>query len=208
MDVLWLFTLFAIGIMVVPGMDMAYVLSSALVDGRRGGLAAVGGIVTGGVVHVVMGTLGVGLLLQLFPAAFKAVLAAGALYVAWMGWMLWRHPATLGEVPGAPSRPLSRTFARAVATCLLNPKAYVFMIAVFPQFMRPDRGSIATQALVLGAIIAATQLVVYGAVALGAAQLRTGLARNQAAQARLARGVAALLMATAAWTLWHSWGGR
>jgi threonine/homoserine/homoserine lactone efflux protein len=207
-ETLWLFTLFAFGIIVVPGMDMAFVLSSALVDGRKGGLAAVAGIVAGGIVHVVLGTLGIGLLLQLFPAAFNAVLVAGALYVAWMGWMLWRHPATLGEVPGAPARTLQQTFARAAATCLLNPKAYIFMIAVFPQFMRPDRGPVASQALVLGTIIAVTQLVVYGAVALGAAGLRAGLARNERAQAMLARCVAVLLMATAAWTLGHSWAGR
>ena len=37
MDPLWLFALFVFGIIVVPGMDMAYVLSSSLVDGRRAG---------------------------------------------------------------------------------------------------------------------------------------------------------------------------
>ena len=37
---LCLFALFVFGIVVVPGMDMAFVLSSALVDGRRAGLAA------------------------------------------------------------------------------------------------------------------------------------------------------------------------
>ena len=205
---LWLFALFAFGIIVVPGMDMAYVLSSALVDGRKGGFAAVAGIVAGGVAHVVMGTLGVGLLLQWFPAAFNAVLVAGALYVGWMGWMLWRHPATLGDVPGAPSRSLRQTFARALATCLLNPKAYLFMVAVFPQFIHPGRGSVAAQAAALGAIIALTQLLVYGAVAAGAAGLRLGLARHHGAQARLARSVAVLLLATAAWTLWHSWAGH
>ncbi|HET6827406.1 MAG TPA: LysE family transporter, partial [Ramlibacter sp.] len=92
MEHLWLFALFVFGIIVVPGMDMAFVLSSALADGRRAGLAAVAGIVAGGMVHVAMGALGVGLVLQVFPAAFNAVLVAGALYVAWMGWGLWRRP--------------------------------------------------------------------------------------------------------------------
>ena len=205
MDHLWLFALFVFGIVVVPGMDMAYVLSSALVDGKRAGLAAVGGLVVGGMVHVVMGTLGLGLLLQLFPAVFNLVLLAGAGYVAWMGWMLWRHPATMGEVKDSASRPLASTFTRAVATCLLNPKAYVFMVAVFPLFLRPDQGSIAAQALALGVIVAITQATVYGAVALGAAGLRAGWARNAKAQERIARGVALLLIGTAVWTLWHSW---
>ena len=38
----------------------------------------------------------------------------------------------------------------ALATCLLNPKAYIFMLAVFPQFIRPDLGSLAAQAVALG----------------------------------------------------------
>lgn len=205
MEHLWLFALFVFGIIVVPGMDMAFVLSSALADGRRAGLAAVAGIAAGGMVHVAMGALGVGLVLQVFPTAFNVVLVAGALYVAWMGCGLWRRPATLAGVEEQVPRPLHQTFARAAATCLLNPKAYVFMVAVFPQFIHPGRGAIALQALVLGVIIAVTQAVVYGAVALGATGLRKALARSAGRQVVLARAVALLLMGTAAWTLWHSW---
>ena len=102
-----------------------------------------------------------------------------------------------------PSRPLARTFGRAVTTCLLNPKAYVFMIAVFPQFIVPRAGALAPQALVLGAIIAATQLVVYGLVAQTAARLRDWLRTSTAAQARFGRTVGVLLLAAAALTL-HS----
>ena len=203
---LWLFALFVFGIIVIPGMDMAYVLASSLVDGRRAGLAAVAGMVAGGAVHVVMGALGVGVLLKLFPAAFNLVLTAGALYVAWMGIGLWRSPATLARVDPQASRPPARTFARAVATCLLNPKAYVFMVAVFPQFIRPAEGNLAAQALVLGAIIAVTQALVYGAVALGAAGVRARLQASVPMQVRVARGVALLLVATAAWALWTGWG--
>jgi threonine/homoserine/homoserine lactone efflux protein len=202
---LWLFALFVFGIIVVPGMDMAFVLSSSLVDGRRAGLAAVAGIMAGGAVHVAMGALGVGLLFTLYPPLFKAVLLAGALYVGWMGVSLWRAPATLVEVDEGASRPVHRTFLRAVATCLLNPKAYVFMVAVFPQFMRPQQGSWLVQGLALGAIVAATQALVYGAVALGAAGVRSGLRGSARAQALLARSVAGLLLATAGWALWQGW---
>jgi threonine/homoserine/homoserine lactone efflux protein len=200
MDALWLFTLLAFGIMVVPGMDMAFVLSSALAHGRRAGFAAVAGLVTGGAVHVVLGTLGVGLVLQLVPAAFQLLLVAGAAYVAWIGWSLWRAPAMLGAAPPA-ARTQGRTFLQAAATCLLNPKAYLFMVAVFPQFLRPDGGPLALQALLLGAILAGAQVLVYGGIALGAGQVRSRLDARPEAQHRLGRAVALLLMATAAWTV-------
>lgn len=205
MDPLWLFALFVFGIIVLPGMDMAYVLASSLVDGRRAGLAAVAGMVAGGAVHTLMGALGVGLLLQLVPAAFNAVLAAGALYVAWMAVALWRSPATLAQVGDQPSRPPLATLLRAAATCLLNPKAYVFMVAVFPQFVRPAQGQLVAQIVAMGAIIAATQAIVYGAVALGAGTLRGLLASSVTAQARVARGVAVLLLGTSAWALGTGW---
>lgn len=205
MDPLWLFALLVFGIIVLPGMDMAFVLSSTLADGRRAGFAAVAGIVAGGLVHVVMGMLGVGLLLQLAPGAFNALLLAGAAYVGWMGLGLWRRPGALGTVPDAPSRPAGRTFLRAAATCLLNPKAYVFMVAVFPQFLRPGGTPLALQALVLWCVIALNQLAIYGAVALGAGGLRRWLGRSAAHQARVAQGVGALLLATAAWTAWQGW---
>lgn len=205
MDPLWLFALFTFGIIVLPGMDMAFVLATSLVDGRRAGLAAVAGMVAGGAMHTLMGALGVGLLLQLLPAAFNAVLTAGALYVAWMGWNLWRSPGALTEVRAQPSRAVAGTFGRAMATCLLNPKAYVFMVAVFPQFIRPARGDIAAQALALGTIVAANQAFVYGAVALAAASLQARLRTSASAQLHVARSVAVLLLATAAWTLWSGW---
>jgi threonine/homoserine/homoserine lactone efflux protein len=205
MEQLWLFALLVFGIIALPGMDMAFVLSSTLADGRRGGFAALAGIVAGGIAHTAMGTLGIGLLLQTFPAAFNALLVAGALYVAWIGWNLWRAPGALGDVNAGASRSLSQTFIRALATCLLTPKAYVFTVAVFPQFMHPERGSLLAQALAMSAIIVAIQLAVYGGVALGAAGLRRRLVHSADGQAMLGRGVALLLGATAVWALWQSW---
>lgn len=205
MDHLWLFALFVFGIIVLPGMDMAFVLASSLVDGRRAGAAAVAGMVAGGAVHTLMGALGVGLLLQLVPAAFNAVLAAGALYVAWMGVALWRSPATLAQVQSQPSRPPLQIFGRAVATCLLNPKAYVFMVAVFPQFVRPAQGNVVAQFVAMGVIIAVAQALVYGAVALAAGGVRERLQSSLRAQARMGRGVAVLLLGTSAWAVATGW---
>src|SRR5688572_19462099 len=155
MEQLWLFALLVFGIVALPGMDMAFVLSSTLADGRRGGFAALAGIVAGGIAHTAMGTLGIGLLLQTFPAAFNALLVAGALYVAWIGWNLWRAPGALGHVDAGASRSAGQTFFRALVTCLLNPKAYVFTVAVFPQFIHPERGSLLAQALAMCVIVIA-----------------------------------------------------
>lgn len=202
---LWLYAILVLGIVALPGMDMAFVLASSLADGARAGFAAVAGMVVGGFVHVLASALGIGLLLQAWPALFNALLAAGGLYVAWMGWQLWRGAGALGGVQAGPSRPLPATFGRAVATCLMNPKAYLFCLAVVPQFIRPEAGRIALQGLVLFVIGAMAQTLVYGGVALAAGRVRGWLAGSAATQVATGRAVGALLMATAVWTLAAGW---
>jgi threonine/homoserine/homoserine lactone efflux protein len=200
---LWLFTLMVLGIIAVPGMDMAYVVASALAGGRKLGLAAVAGIVGGGMVHVVMATLGLGLLLTLYPLAFTVLLLAGSLYIAWIGWSLWRGAAALGEVGTVPRLTVQQTVWRGVLSCLMNPKAYVFMVAVFPQFVRPDYGPLGLQAVLMGLIIASTQILIYGGFAWGAGGIQQWLRRNPATQVAIGRGVGVLLMLAALWTGWN-----
>ena len=45
---LWLFSLLLAGIIVVPGMDMIFVIANGLTGGRRAGIAATSGIMLGG----------------------------------------------------------------------------------------------------------------------------------------------------------------
>lgn len=89
----------------------------------------------------------------------------------------------------------------------MNPKAYLFMLAVFPQFLHAEYGPLWSQALVLWVIIAVAQVTVYGAVALAAARARRWLVRRPAAGAVTARVVGAVLIGAALLTGlegWHS----
>ncbi len=197
---LWLFFTLVLGIIALPGMDMAFVLSHALAGGRKSGFFAVAGIVVGGACHVLAASFGVAWLISAVPGLMQAMLLAGAAYLAWIGWSVWRsHTAMVHVQPVAPSEP-QKVFRQAMVTCLLNPKAYLFMLAIFPQFLRPSDGSLALQSLVLGAIIAVTQLGVYGALALAASESRQWLASSPVALARAGRVVGALLMVGAAIT--------
>ena len=56
-DALWIYLVLLFGIIVVPGMDMLFVLANALTGGRRAGMAATGGIMVGGVAHTLSGPL-------------------------------------------------------------------------------------------------------------------------------------------------------
>ncbi|WP_457281787.1 LysE family translocator [Polaromonas sp. P5_D5] len=202
---LWLFFLMVLGIIILPGMDMAFVMASSLTGGRRAGLFAVAGIVAGGICHVVAGALGLGILLQLVPGMVNVMLVAGSLYIAWIGWSLMRSTSVFGALPDIEPPSPWRTFRQAALTCLLNPKAYLFMLAIFPQFLRLEYGSLWVQAVALGLIIAITQSGVYGSLALAAAGTRRWLAQRPGASVAMARAVGAVLIAGACFTAWQGW---
>ena len=218
---LWIFFGLVFGIVLLPGLDMACVLASSVAGGRRAGLASVGGIATAGVAHVVIGALGIAAILGVMPSLWNALLLLGAAYIAWIGIALARNGMTLSGafgsgtavmdgVPGAAAVgiPLVIAFRRGMLTNLLNPKAYVFMLAVFPQFVRPEWGPIWMQGVVLGAIIMATQLAIYGPIALAAAQARHWLIARPRVLAQVGRAIGLLLIAVALYSTIASWRGR
>lgn len=202
---LGLYFAMVLGIVVVPGMDMAFVLASALAGGVRRGFAAIAGLIAGVGGHVALSALGIGLLVQAVPAVFNALLLAGAAYIGWIGMQLWRAAGRGGVVlPGARGAASAwAAFRQGAVTNLLNPKAYLFMLAVFPQFLLPGEGAFGSRALVLWAIGAATQLAVYGTVAVVAGGSQRALAARPERQRLLVRASAALLLAGAAWTAWE-----
>lgn len=198
---LGLFSLLVLGIVALPGLDMAYVLGSALSGGRRSGMAAVAGIMAGGACHVVMTALGIGIVLQWFPGLFQAMLWIGAAYVAWIGYGMWRSEGAALPAAEVARRSRWTTFRRGAVTCLLNPKAYLFMLAVFPQFMRRENGPLWPQALTLGLVIVVTQLAIYGALACAAGGAQAWLAERPAYARTALRIVGALLIGIALLTM-------
>lgn len=202
---LLLFTALVFGIIVLPGLDMAFVLGSSLTAGRRQGLMAVAGVTAGGACLVAMTTLGIGALLKVVPAAFNALLLAGALYIAWIGISLLRSKSAFGIQAQGAATSAWTTFRRGALTCLMNPKAYLFMLAVFPQFLRAEYGPLWSQALVLWLIIAITQLTVYGSIVLAAAQARGWLVRQPEAGVFVARAVGMVLVGAALFTGFEGW---
>lgn len=202
---LWLFFVLVFGIVALPGLDMAFVLASALGGGRKAGLAAVAGIVAGGVCHVAVAGTGAAMLLKVVPAAFNTLLWLGALYVAWIGFSLFRGGAAFTATPAGAKQAASATFRQGLMTNLLNPKAYLFMLAVFPQFLRPEYGPGWLQTLVLGTIIALTQVAVYGTIALVGDQARGWLESNPRASVAVGRTLGALMLLVAVLTALQEW---
>jgi threonine/homoserine/homoserine lactone efflux protein len=202
---LWIFATLLFGIIVIPGMDMVFVLANSLAGGTRAGLAAIAGIMGGGIVHTITGTLGVTVLTVLIPQLFLPMLLVGAAYMIWVGIGLMRSSITVDRVDGSTAPSQLTTLWRGFLTCMLNPKAWLFILAVFPQFMKPQYGPILQQAVIMGLLTILLQFLIYGVVALGAGKVRDFLTGNATATVMVGRGAGALIVVAALFTAWQAW---
>ncbi|MEV6108166.1 leucine efflux protein LeuE [Streptomyces sp. NPDC051940] len=145
-------------IVLLPGPNSLYVLSVAARRGVRPAYRAVGGVMCGDTVLMVLSAGGVASLLQTSPAAFAVVKFAGAGYLSWLAigmlrgaWRLWRERgARLAQAAGGEGQRMERPFRRAFGVSLLNPKAILFFVSFFVQFVDPAYGKPALAFLVLG----------------------------------------------------------
>src|SRR3546814_2552918 len=65
-------------IVITPGADMTIILTSALSGGRSAGLAAVGGVATGGLAHILFSVAGLTAIVAAVPAALTVLGWIGA----------------------------------------------------------------------------------------------------------------------------------
>lgn len=195
---LWIFFLLVVGIIALPGSDIAFVIGNTLAGGRRSSVAALSGIVLGGMAHSAMAYLGIGLILQAVPGAFSVMLYGGAAYLVWLGYQLLKTEPGARSAHSATARSWFNTFGQGIITCLLNPKAYFFMFAIFPQFIQPEKGSFGMQVIILGLIIALVQIAIYGGSAWSMSKLTSRISNGRALEIKLSRVMGVFLIAIAA----------
>ncbi|NBB50859.1 LysE family transporter [Rhizobium sp. CRIBSB] len=205
---LWLFSALLAGIIIVPGMDMIFVIANGLTGGRRAGIAATSGIMLGGAFHTLFGTIAVTALSTLVPQLAGPMLVIGSAYMIWIGYTLARSAIVIDGIEASKLHRTTRIFTQGLITCLLNPKAWLFILAVYPQFMRPEYGPFLQQALVMGALTLMLQAAVYGGLAVAAAKGRDALVSKPEITIWIGRAAGWLLVVVAALMLvegWRSW---
>jgi len=161
-----------------PGPDVLYIISRALRGGRRAGFAAVAGISCGCLVHVVLASLGLGVLLATSALLFSAIKWIGAGYLLWVGVRLLRAPAPAvlpGAAEAAADVPASgwQVFAGGFLTNVLNPKVVLFFLAFLPQFIAPSVQHKALAFALLGLVFTVNALPVNAAYVLLADRMRS-----------------------------------
>lgn len=125
------------------------------------------------------------------------MLYVGAAYLIWLGYQLLKTEPGPQSTHSATARSWLNTFGQGVITCLLNPKAYFFMFAIFPQFIQPEKGSFGMQVIILGLIIALVQIVIYGGSAWSMSKLTSRISNGRTLEIKLSRAMGAFLIVIA-----------
>ena len=174
-----LFAIACLALTATPGPDMLLIASRSASQGRASGLATYAGIAAGTYCHALAAAFGLSQLFLAAPIAYDIVRYAGAAYLAWLAWRAFRSDGTaFAPVAGLPRYSQGRIFRQGLLTNLLNPKVSLFVLALFPQFVRPEAGSVAAQILVLATVLNLIGLVVNGVVILTASRIGAALSRR------------------------------
>jgi threonine/homoserine/homoserine lactone efflux protein len=174
-----LFALAAFVMVLTPGPNMIYLISRSLAQGRAAGVISLFGVATGFLVHMFAAAAGLTAVFMAVPLAYDVLRWLGAAYLAWLAWQALRPGARSPfEARELPVDSPARLFAMGFLTNALNPKIAVFYLSVFPQFVRPEHGSVFAQSLELGLVQIAISFAVNLAIVATAARLAAWFARN------------------------------
>lgn len=145
-----LFLLAALGLLLIPGPAVLYVITRSAEQGRRAGLASVLGIELAGFAHTMAAALGVSAILLASALAFGIVKYLGAAYLIYLGLRTLLTREKSGEIQVQAPRSFSRLFGQGFLVNLLNPKTALFFYAFLPQFVDPARGNVVEQIFIFG----------------------------------------------------------
>lgn len=137
----------------LPGPDMALVISTSALGGPRSGLLSALGLAVSRAAHVTLSALGLAALFHAHPILFDGVRWLGAAYLLLLAWRMLRAGGRGGSESGAIPAGVGWAAVRnGVMTNLLNPKALMFCALLLPQFISAKH-DLAAQYLLLGAIL-------------------------------------------------------
>ncbi len=170
-----------------PGPAVMFVMAEGARYGNRGAIAGTGGILIGHLVCFTCVAFGLAALLASVSGAMTVIRIVGALYLMYLGArMILSKTKRTEAVPAAAAPPAHGGIVlQGLLVQLTNPKNLLFVLALLPQFIRPDHPLLTQLAIMLAvtmvidgiALLAYAQVAVRGARALKGSPVITWLER-------------------------------
>lgn len=177
---LLVFALAALVLVLSPGPNMIYLISRSITQGKKAGLISLAGVVTGFLFHILMVSFGLTAILFTVPFLYTALKTMGVLYLLYLAWQAIR-PGSKGVFETSRDLPIdspTKLFRMGLLTSMLNPKIAVFYLSLFPQFIKPEHGSVLAQSMILGFTQMTISFTINFIIVLFAAKAAAWFARN------------------------------
>lgn len=149
---LYVFLLAALGLLLIPGPAVLYIVTRSVAHGRKAGLASVLGIELATLCHSMAAAFGLSAILLASSLAFSLVRYLGAGYLIYLGIKTIFSKSASPTKDNSSTPSLLQMFRKGFLVNLLNPKTALFFYAFLPQFVNPERGSSILKILLLGAL--------------------------------------------------------
>ena len=192
------FVLGTIFIVLVPGPNSLYVMTIASRFGIAAGYRGAAGIFVGDLILMTLAATGVASVFQANPALCVALKYAGAADLVFLGLSLLRtalarRPAT-DAAPALPEAGTARPFRVALLISLMNPKAILFYVSFFIQFVSPGYAHPALSFLILGVVVQLCSMAYLSVLIFGGTWLADAFRRRPRLSATATGGVGALFI--------------
>ena len=139
-------------LMIIPGVDMAYVIANGIAYGKTGAALAAIGISLGGLIMACCLWVVLTFTVGLSPDALIYVQYVGAGYLIYLSAQLLRP--TRASEPEQPATPPFRSLLfRGLMTNISNPKVSLFFFAFIPPFVPASSPDPALHAFFLGVLL-------------------------------------------------------
>ncbi|MFD3588674.1 leucine efflux protein LeuE [Streptomyces sp. NPDC058683] len=191
-------------IVLLPGPNSLYVLSVAARQGVRAGYTAAAGVWCGDTVLMTLSAAGVASLLQANAVLFGIVKYAGAGYLTWLAigmlraarsmWLARRERTVTEDAAPGAAGPQERPYRRALVISLFNPKAILFFVAFFVQFVDPGYAYPALSFVVLGAFAQLASFLYLTALIFSGTKLAAAFRRRKRLAATATSAAGALFL--------------
>jgi threonine/homoserine/homoserine lactone efflux protein len=177
----------------LPGPATALFLHRTLRDGRRAGMAAVAGNEIGVFAWALAGGAGLSVLLAANRVLFDGLHVLGGIVLVALGVQAWRGADKTVAAPLARGRTTMSAFRASLISIAANPKAAVFAITFFPQFL-PHSGPLLPTVIALATIQVVLDTAWCAGLVLLAGRARASLSRV-AVRRRIERVLGTILIA-------------
>jgi threonine/homoserine/homoserine lactone efflux protein len=155
------FLITSLVVVLIPGTGVIYTISNGLFLGWRASIAAAFGCTAGIIPHLSASIIGLSAILHMSALAFQVIKFAGAAYLLFLAWAMWRETGSLKFDSHSKKTGLWQIVRRGFLINILNPKLSIFFLAFLPLFVNPNASSPTLNMVFLSLMFMAMTLFVF-----------------------------------------------